>query len=44
MKDTINDDLIAEYPDKIQSCVSHTTRPARDYKVNGRDYHFVISR
>lgn len=44
MKDMINDDLIAEYPDKFQSCVPHTTRPPRDYEVDGRDYHFVSSR
>uniref|UniRef100_A0A4W6BI01 Disks large homolog 1 n=1 Tax=Lates calcarifer TaxID=8187 RepID=A0A4W6BI01_LATCA len=24
--------------------VSHTTRPKRDYEVDGRDYHFVVSR
>ncbi|XP_068927070.1 disks large homolog 2 isoform X8 [Petaurus breviceps papuanus] len=44
MKDRINDDLISEFPDKFGSCVPHTTRPKRDYEVDGRDYHFVISR
>uniref|UniRef100_A0AAY4EKA9 Disks large homolog 2 n=1 Tax=Denticeps clupeoides TaxID=299321 RepID=A0AAY4EKA9_9TELE len=44
MKDRINDDLISEFPDKFGSCVPHTTRPRRDYEVDGRDYHFVISR
>uniref|UniRef100_UPI0037E997A1 disks large homolog 2 isoform X11 n=1 Tax=Semicossyphus pulcher TaxID=241346 RepID=UPI0037E997A1 len=44
MKDRINDDLISEYPDKFGSCVPHTTRPKRDYEVDGRDYHFVNSR
>ncbi|XP_069021195.1 disks large homolog 2 isoform X3 [Embiotoca jacksoni] len=44
MKDRINDDLISEYPDKFGSCVPHTTRPRRDYEVDGRDYHFVMSR
>uniref|UniRef100_A0A671N103 Disks large homolog 2 n=1 Tax=Sinocyclocheilus anshuiensis TaxID=1608454 RepID=A0A671N103_9TELE len=44
MKDRINDDLISEFPDKFGSCVPHTTRPKRDYEVDGRDYHFVSSR
>ncbi|XP_055371162.1 disks large 1 tumor suppressor protein isoform X14 [Condylostylus longicornis] len=43
-KDRINDDLISEFPDKFGSCVPHTTRPKRDYEVDGRDYHFVSSR
>ncbi|XP_021065181.1 disks large homolog 1 isoform X4 [Mus pahari] len=44
MKDRVNDDLISEFPDKFGSCVPHTTRPKRDYEVDGRDYHFVTSR
>ncbi|XP_051542230.1 disks large homolog 2-like isoform X4 [Myxocyprinus asiaticus] len=44
MKDRINDDLISEFPDKFGSCVPHTTRPKRDYEVDGRDYHFMSSR
>nr|XP_029483026.1 disks large homolog 2 isoform X6 [Oncorhynchus nerka] len=52
MKDRINDDLISEYPDKFGSCVPpanssghrDTTRSRRDYEVDGRDYHFVMSR
>ncbi|XP_034386680.1 disks large homolog 1-like isoform X3 [Cyclopterus lumpus] len=44
MKDRINDDLISEFPDKFGSCVPHTTRPRRDYEVDGRDYHFMSSR
>ncbi|XP_055682471.1 disks large 1 tumor suppressor protein isoform X4 [Lutzomyia longipalpis] len=44
LKDRINDDLISEFPDKFGSCVPHTTRPKRDYEVDGRDYHFVASR
>ncbi|XP_055084621.1 discs large homolog 1-like protein isoform X5 [Periophthalmus magnuspinnatus] len=44
MKDRINDDLISEFPEKFGSCVPHTTRPKRDYEVDGRDYHFVVSR
>ena len=44
LKDRINDELISEYPDKFGSCVPHTTRPRRQFEVNGRDYHFVESR
>ncbi|XP_024908130.1 disks large homolog 1-like [Cynoglossus semilaevis] len=44
MKDRVNDDLISEFPDKFGSCVPHTTRPKREYEVDGRDYHFVVSR
>ncbi|XP_032389523.1 disks large homolog 2 isoform X24 [Etheostoma spectabile] len=52
MKDRINDDLISEFPDKFGSCVppanssghQDTTRPKRDYEVDGRDYHYVMSR
>jgi len=43
-KDRINDDLLYENPDKFSSCVPHTTRPAREDEVNGREYHFVNSR
>ncbi|XP_061831625.1 disks large homolog 4-like isoform X3 [Nerophis lumbriciformis] len=44
MKDRVNDDLISEFPDKFGSCVPHTTRPRRNYEVDGRDYHFMSSR
>jgi len=44
LKDRINDDLISEYPESFGSCVPHTTRPRREYEVDGRDYHFVSSR
>ncbi|XP_059207101.1 disks large homolog 2-like [Centropristis striata] len=44
LKDRIYDDLISEFPDKFGSCVPHTTRPKRDYELNGQDYHFVMSR
>ncbi|XP_071656271.1 disks large homolog 4 isoform X3 [Patagioenas fasciata] len=43
-KDRVNDDLLSEFPDKFGSCVPHTTRPKREYEVDGRDYHFVASR
>ncbi|XP_008323597.1 disks large homolog 4 isoform X2 [Cynoglossus semilaevis] len=43
-KDRVNDDLLSEFPDKFGSCVPHTTRPRRDYELDGRDYHFVSSR
>uniref|UniRef100_A0AAR2JHB8 Discs, large homolog 4a (Drosophila) n=1 Tax=Pygocentrus nattereri TaxID=42514 RepID=A0AAR2JHB8_PYGNA len=44
VKDRVNDDLLSEFPDKFGSCVPHTTRPKREYEVDGRDYHFVSSR
>ncbi|XP_073992870.1 MAGUK family member discs large 1 isoform X5 [Rhodnius prolixus] len=44
LKDRINDDLISEFPEQFGSCVPHTTRPKREYEVDGRDYHFVSSR
>ena len=44
LKDRINDELISEYPEKFGSCVPHTTRPRRQFEVDGRDYHFVSSR
>ena len=44
LKDRINDELISEYPEKFGSCVPHTTRPRRQFEVDGRDYHFVASR
>ncbi|XP_063056137.1 discs large homolog 1-like protein [Engraulis encrasicolus] len=52
IKDRINDDLITEHPDTFSSCVPReflkntqdTTRPKRDYEVDGQDYHFVTSR
>jgi len=44
LKDRVNDDLISEFPDQFGSCVPHTTRPKREYEVDGRDYHFVASR
>jgi len=28
----------------VLTCVTDTTRPRRDYEVDGRDYHFVASR
>ncbi|KAH0626076.1 hypothetical protein JD844_000806, partial [Phrynosoma platyrhinos] len=49
-KDRVNDDLLSEFPDKFGSCVPResikpdTTRPKREYEVDGRDYHFVASR
>nr|XP_041568159.1 disks large homolog 4 isoform X10 [Taeniopygia guttata] len=38
-KDRVNDDLLSEFPEKFGSCVPHTTRPKREYEVDGRDYH-----
>ncbi|VEL08975.1 unnamed protein product [Protopolystoma xenopodis] len=39
MKDRIADDLICEFPEKFD-----TTRPRRPNEIEGRDYHFVVSR
>lgn len=44
LKDKLNDDLIQDGPEKFGSCVPHTTRPRREYEVDGHDYHFVPSR
>ena len=44
IKEQINDDLIAQYPDSFGSCVPHTTRPIREGEVEGQDYHYVSSR
>ncbi|XP_076348228.1 disks large homolog 1-like isoform X2 [Tachypleus tridentatus] len=44
LKDRINDDLISELPEQFGSCIPHTTRPKRDYEVDGQDYHFVASK
>uniref|UniRef100_A0A5S6R115 Uncharacterized protein n=1 Tax=Trichuris muris TaxID=70415 RepID=A0A5S6R115_TRIMR len=41
LKDRLNDDLIAEYPDNFSTCVPHTSRPRREHEVDGRDYYFV---
>ncbi len=44
LKDRVNDELISEFPERFGSCVPHTTRPKRQFEVDGRDYHFVQSR
>ena len=44
LKDRVIDELISEYPNRFGSYVQHTTRPRRQFEVNGRDYHFVESR
>lgn len=41
LKDRINDELVTQNPERFSSCVPHTSRPARDNEVNGRDYYFV---
>lgn len=40
-KDTICKKIVSEYPFITHPLISHTTRPPRDYEVNGVDYHFV---
>ena len=34
----------SEFPERFGSCVPHTTRTKRQFEVDGRDYHFVLSR
>lgn len=40
-KDTILKTTVKKHPELFHPIVSCTTRPARDYEVNGRDYHFI---
>ncbi|CAH8471164.1 unnamed protein product [Schistosoma intercalatum] len=44
MKDRIADELLCEFPDLFGTAIPYTTRPRRSNEVEGRDYHFVISR
>ncbi|KAK4473766.1 hypothetical protein MN116_003105 [Schistosoma mekongi] len=44
MKDRIADELLCEFPDLFGTAIPYTTRPRRPNEVEGRDYHFVISR
>jgi guanylate kinase len=39
-KDTIQHWLTSEIPN-MHGLVSYTTRPPRDYEVDGKDYHFI---
>lgn len=43
-RERLSDALIAEQPDRFCSCVPHTTRPRREFELDGREYHFVASR
>ena len=43
-RERLSDALIAEQPERFCSCVPHTTRPRREYEMDGREYHFVASR
>lgn len=43
-KDYCAKKLVAEYPDDTQFIVSSTTRPKRDYEIEGVDYHFLTER
>lgn len=40
-KDTIQKWIVSQYPDITSGIVSCTTRPKRDYEVNGKDYFFL---
>ncbi|KAF7232139.1 hypothetical protein EG68_06248 [Paragonimus skrjabini miyazakii] len=44
MKDRLADELLNEFPDRFGTAVPYTTRSCRPNEVEGRDYHFVISR
>lgn len=40
-KDTLAHKLYEMCPEVLHWIVSHTTRPPRDYEIDGKDYHFV---
>lgn len=40
-KDTIQNWLVSNFPNETHKIVSCTTRPPRDYEVNGKDYYFI---
>lgn len=40
-KDTIQNWLVSNYPTKLNKIVSYTTRPKRDYEVEGEAYHYI---
>ncbi|KAF5399653.1 hypothetical protein PHET_07320, partial [Paragonimus heterotremus] len=44
MKDRLADELLNEFPDRFGTAVPYTTRSCRPNEVEGRDYHFVVSR
>lgn len=39
-KDTIQKSVVSSFPD-LKSIISCTTRPKRDYEIDGVDYHFL---
>lgn len=40
-KDTIQNWIVSEYPNALHKIVSYTTRPKRDYEIEGRDYYYI---
>lgn len=40
-KDTVVDELLTRYPNRLAKPVSATTRPPRPGEVQGKDYHFL---
>lgn len=40
-KDTIQNWLVSNFPEEAHKIISCTTRPPRDYEVNGQDYYFI---
>ncbi|KAA3670986.1 uncharacterized protein DEA37_0009127, partial [Paragonimus westermani] len=44
MKDRLADELLNEFPNRFGTAVPYTTRSCRPNEVEGRDYHFVVSK
>lgn len=42
-KDTILQHILERYGNKVKGIVSCTTRPKRDYEVDGVDYHYLTT-
>ena len=40
-KDTIQNWLVSNFPKEAHKIISCTTRPPRDYEINGQDYYFI---
>ena len=42
LKERLSDALLAEFPGRFCSCIPHTTRPRREYEVDGIHLRFPI--
>ena len=40
-KDTLQKEIVKQSPDLFQEIISSTTRPKREYEIDGKDYHFI---